>query len=148
MQWTLSVITFYLLSEPTILSRLTQELNSTDPANLSSWSTLEKLPYLYGVVMEGLRLSYGETARSPRVPRDEDLTYRSECGGKKYEYIIPRGTAVGASSVLMHHNQDIFPQSESFMPERWVDENGQRRRELERGMMSFSRGSRQCLGMK
>lgn len=98
--------------------------------------------------MEGLRLSYGETARSPRVPRDENLAYRGEYEGRKYEYVIPKGTAVGASAVLMHHNQDVFPDSESFIPERWVDEKGQRRRELERGMMSFSKGSRQCLGMK
>jgi hypothetical protein len=32
-----------------------------------SWVELEKIPYLKGVIMEGLRLSYGVSGRTPRI---------------------------------------------------------------------------------
>jgi len=143
------VITYHVLSNRnTILARLTSELQSTDLVNLESWARLETLPYLYGIVMEGLRLSYGESARSPRVQGDENLVYRGRYRGKQYEYVIPKGTPVGMSAVLMHHDDSIYPDSDKFVPERWTDDQGNRRKDPERGFISFSRGSRQCLGMK
>jgi cytochrome P450 len=75
--WALSVITFYLLTKSHILNQLTQELQVAveDPRQLPSWYSLEQLPYLRAVILEGLRLSYGVSARTPRVPVDEDLVY-------------------------------------------------------------------------
>lgn len=59
--WTLTVITYHVLSKPEILANLTKELNKVvdDPRHLSPLSMLESLPYLVGVIQEGLRLSYG-----------------------------------------------------------------------------------------
>lgn len=50
------------------------------------------------------------------------------------------------SIVLLHHNESIFPQSHSFLPERWLAQSQGRR--LEKYMVSFGKGSRQCLGME
>lgn len=146
--WTLSVITFFLLSRPAILHRLTEELEAAVPdAKHLSWQVLEKLPYLNGVIMEGLRLSYGVSARSPRIATEEDLVYRGADGETKFEYVIPRGWAIGMSSALVHHNEGVFPENDKFVPERWLDDNGNRKRDLEKYLISFSRGSRACLGM-
>ncbi|KAK0105231.1 hypothetical protein ONS96_004631 [Cadophora gregata f. sp. sojae] len=49
------------------------------------------------------------------------------------------------TSIMMHHNEKIFPDSYSFTPERWMDSDGAKR--LERYMVTFTRGSRQCIGM-
>jgi cytochrome P450 len=96
LQWTLSVITFYVLSQPSIQAKLAEELKDSDPEKLS-WAALEKLPYLSAVVAEGLRLSYGVSTRIPRVPRDEHLVYRGEVKGQgNVEYVIPKGTAIGS----------------------------------------------------
>ena len=149
-------MTFYLLTESHILNRLTQELQAAveDPRQLPSWSSLEQLPYLCAVILEGLRLSYGVSARTPRVPVDEDLVYHGlrtpamSDSSDIIDYIIPRGTAIGMSSWIMHHNEAIFPNSTMFVPERWLDEKGQQRKDLEQYLLSFSKGSRQCLGMK
>lgn len=46
---------------------------------------------------------------------------------------------------LVHRNEDIFPNSHSFVPERWVDPAERKR--LDKYMVSFSKGSRNCLGM-
>lgn len=125
------------------MSRLSHELDGMDSKRLS-WQALEKLPYLTAVILEAIRLSYGIAARLPRVAPDEDLIYR----GRDKTYIIPRGTAIGMSTVITHHNEEIFPDSHRFLPERWLDEKGQRRTDREKYMWSFSRGSRVCVGMQ
>ncbi|ROV99536.1 hypothetical protein VMCG_06332 [Cytospora schulzeri] len=147
--WALTVITYHVLSKPEVLNRLTAELAEAGlDADTLSWAALEKLPYISGVITEGLRLSYGVSARSPRIAPEEDLVYQGEVKGKgKVEYFLPRGWAMGCSSAVMHHNEDVFPDSDTFKPERWFDEQGNKRKDLEKCLFSFSRGSRQCLGM-
>lgn len=148
--WTMTVITFFLLSQPETFAKLTDELRSVvpDPLDLPSWPELERLPYLYAVVQEGLRLSYGASGRSARVPTDEDLAYRGEWKGEKVEHVIPRGWAVSMSAPMIHHDESLFPDSYRFAPERWLDGEGNKRRDLDRCLMSFSKGTRMCLGMK
>lgn len=45
---------------------------------------------------------------------------------------------------LLHHNEDNFPNSHAFIPERWIDPAERKR--LDKYMVAFSKGSRQCLG--
>lgn len=146
--WALSVTTFYLLSNPAALEKLTRELQGAvdDPRNLPPWTALEKLPYLAAVIQEGLRLSYGVADRTARIPTEEDLVYVGEWKKAPVRYVIPRGYAIGMSAAISHHDEKFFPNSDEFRPERWLDP--QERRELERGLLVFGRGSRACLGMK
>ncbi|KAG4032396.1 hypothetical protein MFRU_007g02990 [Monilinia fructicola] len=153
--WALTVITFHLLSNPEMLEKLTVELNGAmdTSGQLPSWATLEHLPYLSSVIYEGLRLSYGVASRTSRIATGEDLIYRGEWTPKHSkkslhaEYVIPRGYAIGMSSVIMHHDERIFPDSHKFLPERWLDENNQHRKQLDRSLLAFSKGSRGCVGM-
>jgi cytochrome P450 len=50
------------------------------------------------------------------------------------------------TSVFMHHNEEIFPDSYNFIPERWMDL--EERKRLETYMVAFTKGSRQCIGLK
>lgn len=148
--WALSVITYHLLTKPELLEKLTRELNTVvkDPKNLPGWAVLENLPYLGAVIQEGLRLSYGVSSRTARIPTEENLLYRGEWNKKPIQYVIPQGYAVGMSAFVTHHDERAFPDSYVFSPERWLDENNQRRKDVERSMLAFSKGSRSCLGMK
>ncbi len=48
------------------------------------------------------------------------------------------------TSTIIHHDESVFPDSHSFRPERWVeDPTGH----LDRYMVAFTKGSRNCLGM-
>jgi cytochrome P450 len=51
------------------------------------------------------------------------------------------------SAVIAHHNEKIFPESHSFIPERWSDQPDGGR-SLEKYLVTFSKGSRQCIGIK
>jgi cytochrome P450 len=46
------------------------------------------------------------------------------------------------TSVLIHHDEAIFPDSRKFLPERWVDNP-----RLEKYLVPFSKGTRQCIGI-
>ncbi|KAL8696037.1 MAG: hypothetical protein Q9224_003006 [Gallowayella concinna] len=54
-------------------------------------------------------------------------------------------TPVGMTSVLMHNNTVLFPEPQIFDPERWLQSDSAR---LRKYIVAFSKGSRQCLGMK
>lgn len=137
---TLEVITYHLCENPDMLEKLRAELKCVDLGSQNSRKLppLEQLPYLYGVISEGLRLSYGVVSRLARIAPDRVIEY-----GK---WKIPPGTPVGMSSGLIHSDPNAFPQPRAFDPERWVDPA--KRRRLDKYMMSFSKGTRGCLGLK
>lgn len=146
---------YYLLANPQSMAKLYAELEAAipNPASIPPSTVLEKLPYLNAVLHEALRFSCGLSTRLPRVPH-EALIYTSDepsvynPASKSFRYTIPARTIIGMSTYLMHSHPDIFPEPEKWRPERWLDENGQRRRDMDGYLLAFSKGSRQCLGIK
>lgn len=135
----LVLATFHLLRNSEQLAILRGELEKAmpHPSTPAKLIALEKLPYLSACIQESLRFNYGISSRLARISPNEDTKYK--------EYSIPAGTPVGMTSVFTHHNEDIFPNSYSFLPERWLGDGG---RALDKYMLSFSRGSRACIGIK
>ncbi|KAI8232761.1 hypothetical protein K4K57_010975 [Colletotrichum sp. SAR 10_99] len=152
----LTICTYHLLRNPDAIAKIEAELATVnaDPKELPSWATLESLPYFNAVLMESLRLMYGSPSRLPRVAPDEDVVYQGTWtppGGSApvdVSHVIPRGYAYGMSAYIMHTDERLFPEPSKFLPERWLDESGQRKKGLERFLLTFSKGSRQCLGMQ
>jgi cytochrome P450 len=138
----LSVASFHLISNPRVLQKLRSELIEAilDPAYLPAydWPKLEVLPYLSGVVREGIRLSYGVASRNPRVSH-KDLKYA--------EYVIPAGTTISMTIVDVVHDEEVFPQSFKFMPERWIQPDKIRGNSMEKYFVGFGKGPRSCIGM-
>ncbi|KAL2199470.1 cytochrome P450 [Corynascus similis CBS 632.67] len=134
----LRLILCNLFTNGEILERLRQEITlaastSSGPLQLR---TLEQLPYLTGVLMEGLRLSPGIGTRAARIT-NKDLSYG--------DWRIPAGTPVGMTTVLMHTDEENYTDPMSFNPDRWMDPT--KRRASEKTFAPFSRGTRMCLGM-
>ncbi|PYH29500.1 cytochrome P450 [Aspergillus neoniger CBS 115656] len=144
--WTLSVITYYLLSQPDTLSRLSTELIASipDPTAHIGIEVLEHLPYLTAVIQEGLRLSYGSVARLARVSPDEAVIFHDDKRGK--DWVIPPGTPMSMNAVFVHHDPAIFPEPSKFRPERWIEAEKEGKR-LNGYLVSFTKGSRSCLGI-
>ncbi|EMD86820.1 hypothetical protein COCC4DRAFT_63008 [Bipolaris maydis ATCC 48331] len=136
----LSVGMFYLLSDKSMIGKLRAELSQVAhiPEMELAAANLKPLPYLTGVVKESIRLSYGPLARLPRVFVDETLQYS--------KYSIPPGTPVSQSTYFVHNNPEIFPNPLKFAPERWV-EAAEQGIPLNKWLTSFTKGSRQCLGI-
>ncbi|KFY49221.1 hypothetical protein V496_10164 [Pseudogymnoascus sp. VKM F-4515 (FW-2607)] len=138
--WGLCVAVFYLLSQPETLKRLKEELQTVlkGPSSPITLATLEQLPYLTGCVQECIRLSYGVCTRLQRIAPDETLPFND--GNKDWH--IPPGTPVSMTSVLIHHDESVFPDSRKFLPERWIGNP-----QLYKYLVSFSKGTRQCIGI-
>ncbi|KIW26376.1 uncharacterized protein PV07_09476 [Cladophialophora immunda] len=127
-----------MIKRPELWNRLREEVIAVlpDTKSLASLRDLENLPFLRAVIKESLRVSMGTSARLPRVvPRNGAVL----CG----ESIAP-GTRVSFSHHVYNNDPAIFPDPYSFRPERWLGDNVD---ELESHMISFSRGSRNCIGM-
>lgn len=139
----LSVVIYHLIASPRILRKLKIELKSaiTDPGTGVPIEVLEKLPYLAAVVKEALRLGDGVATRLQRVSPENPMRFIDRFGSGK-EYLIPPQTPVGMTSFHVHHDESIFSDAKSFIPERWIENPG-----LSRFLVSFSKGSRSCLGI-
>ncbi|OJD34608.1 cytochrome p450 [Diplodia corticola] len=134
----LTVTSYHILANPHVLQMLQEELQPlmANGTALPSLRSLEQLRYLKAVINEGYRISYGITARLTRVSPDASLGYR--------DWLIPAGTPVGMTSVLIHENERLFPEPTEFRPERWLQPGAQ---QLEKYLVTFNRGSRACLGL-
>ncbi|KAL8821025.1 MAG: hypothetical protein Q9223_000864 [Gallowayella weberi] len=137
----LALGTYYIVSDPDVLEKLMAELQSVllSPGETSpSLGELEKLPYLTAVYLETLRITYGVIHRLQRVCPNQAYQYN--------DYVLPAGTPVSMSIPHIHDNPSIYPNPREFHPDRWLplETKGAR---LQKYLVAFSRGSRQCLGM-
>ncbi|CAH0020670.1 unnamed protein product [Clonostachys rhizophaga] len=137
---------YWVVDNPDVLRKLKEELKTAMPTiddvpNVRL-SSLEGLDYLTAVVKESVRLIYGNSTPHFRYDPDGPLVYKEE--GTEKSWVIPANTPVGMTSVLLHHNELHFPNSNKFDPERWLGEPGKK---LDKYMVGFGKGSRVCLGM-
>jgi len=130
----LTVAHFHLMNNPECMAKVRAELQTVPET--ASWTQLEQLPYLSGVIAEGNRLSFGVTARVCRIAPDETLQYK--------EYAIPPGTPVSETTLSVHTDEVIFPDAWAFKPERWMGPEGAERRKYQ---MAFNKGGRNCIGI-
>lgn len=113
--------------------RLQEEISNNPTAKL------DELVYLDAVIKEGLRLFPPIPMSLPRyVPREG----RTVCG-----YDLPGGSVVSCQPYSLHLlNEDVYPRAETFVPERWLEKEG----EVERNRLffAFASGGRGCIGKK
>lgn len=76
----------------------------------SATHTLQGLPYLRAVVQETMRLRPSASSRSRII--HEDTVFSG--------YLVPAGTFVTSPPVVACHDQEMFPEPETFHPERWL----------------------------
>lgn len=135
----LRLILFHVFNTPEILEKLRCELSSADFFRVQDFDlrTLEQLPYLTAIIMEGIRLSPALGTRMARIAPDRDLFYNN--------WRIPAGTPVGMTLILMHTDERSYQRAKEFIPDRWIDPIV--RKEIEKSYAPFSKGTRSCLGM-
>lgn len=143
---------YHILSHPTIQAKLVDALSNAIPdvSQMPRLPQLEGIPYLFACIKETLRYAAAVTSFLPRVVPDPKYVKGAQplyVEGK----LVPPGTVIGISAYTMHKSPELWgPDVGSFKPERWLEDDGTvggNAKNLEQWMCTFSKGSRQCIGM-
>jgi cytochrome P450 len=59
---------------------------------------------------------------------------------------LPEGTIVTSSVVTLHRDENVFPNSDHFSPERWIEPDEQTFKIRDAQLIPFGYGGRICLG--
>ena len=125
----LSWMFYHLYRHPETLVRLRRELDALGPH--PEPEQIAQVPYLDACCQETLRLYpiVGEIFRKLRRPL--------ELG----PFLVPAGTSVSVSAIGLHHNPALYPEPETFRPERFLE-----RKFSPFEFVPFGGGVRRCLG--
>lgn len=129
---------FHIISQPSLLQRLKDEVRSIWPDSGShpKLEDLESLPLLTATIKESLRMAPGACSPLLRVVPPSGATISGAP--------IPAGTIVGMAATMVHRSPKIFSEPGKFVPERWM---GPDAKGLEQWLLAFSKGPRSCLGL-
>lgn len=129
---------FYILQDPVVVSKLTDEIRAVKPGDdgILTQRELEGLPYLSAVVFECQRRYPVIPSRSPRVNRSHDMTYNN--------YLLPKGTVIGMAIWDVLLDDRIWGNPYEFQPSRWLDPAYKTK--MQKYMVPFARGTRNCIG--
>jgi cytochrome P450 len=119
---TLSALTFHVLHDPSIFTRLRAELETAmpDPDQAPDPAKLSNLPFLNALIEETLRLYPTATHRQDRVAPNDDLIFSYPNGE---QIVIPAGTIVGMTAPLLNRHPDWYEDADKFYPERYLGIN-------------------------
>ncbi|KAJ3496738.1 hypothetical protein NLG97_g2433 [Lecanicillium saksenae] len=145
----LRAITYYVLKNPQVHRRLTQELSAINNTRPIGYATASSLSYLDAVIKEASRMHPGIGLLLERVVPEAGLLLADGTH-------IPPGTIVGMNPWVVHMDKATFGQdAEVFRPERWLryesegeTEEDYRKRliEMKNADLTFGAGRRVCLG--
>ncbi len=144
---TLRAVFYFLLKNPSTLSKLRSELSSAHDSDrltlpIVTWSETQGLPYLRAVVKEALRMHPALGLPMERVVPESGLQLDDE-----KRTFLPPGTVVGINPWILHRDTRIFSDdAEEWNPDRWLDEDGEKVKHMEQHLLTFGAGKRTCLG--
>jgi cytochrome P450 len=110
---TISATIFYLLRNPSALSRLVSTIRSafTSASEIQN-PILSSLSYLTACIDETLRLCPPKASSLPREVLAGGITIDNDH--------FPCGTTLGTPIYVLHHDSTIYPDPWSYCPERWI----------------------------
>lgn len=106
----------YLMNDMDIQIKMRQEIDDiVGTGRLPTMSDKHNLPYCEAVVVETFRLGNVVPFSLPHNV-SEDIYFKG--------YIIPKNAVIMPCLDSVAHDENFFPDSHSFKPDRFLDENG------------------------
>lgn len=135
---------FYLSRYPTCYKRLAEEIRTTfiSGSEIRHGTKLSGCTYLRACIDESMRMTPPIPTTLWRQLPESDFEQPLVIEGQ----LIPPGTEVGVNIYTLHHNEEYFPDSYLFDPERWLEEDPARKKLMHDAFTPFSIGSRGCGG--
>jgi cytochrome P450 len=135
----------HILQSPMALAKLLCEHKGARDLGLLSpipqqAEVLEHCPYYVACVKESMRICPSVQSIFPReVMPDQALVLEGK--------VIPPGTEVACNPWIIHRDRKIYgADADVWRPERWLENNGEAGKVLEKYNLALGYGSRICLG--
>ncbi|XP_002730610.1 cytochrome P450 3A24-like [Saccoglossus kowalevskii] len=136
----MSFVSYSLATNPEVQNKLHSEIDDimsdSDDDDDIGYETLKKMTYLDMVVTETLRMY------PPAIRFDRECNEDVNISGVS----IPKGMIVAVSIYAIHHDPEIYPEPEKFIPERFTKEEKEKRHPY--AWIPFGAGPRNCIGMR
>lgn len=137
----LGAILYHLIQNQDKMEKLRDEIDKKWAAGELSdpitFKQSQEMSYLQAVIKEGLRMHPAIAVVLARcVPQGGAVI------SGKY---LPENTEVGINAWVAHRNENVFPESTAFKPERWLGPKAEVSR-MDSYFASFGFGSRTCIG--
>ncbi|KAJ0114140.1 hypothetical protein J7T55_007974 [Diaporthe amygdali] len=135
----------YVLSNPTVYSKLMAELDAATEAGKISAQGIPQYeeivahcPYYLACLRESMRLTPSAPNIFPRIAGPGGLSL-----GEKF---VPEGTELTCNPWLVHRDQNLYgDDAGEFRPERWLEDT-EKAKDFLKYNMAFGYGARVCLG--
>ncbi|OGM47384.1 hypothetical protein ABOM_003803 [Aspergillus bombycis] len=147
-QTSLTNCLYHLCKNPSKLRKLRKVLLDSLPPEsqpIASYSDLQRIPLLRAVLDESFRCSPPLGFGLPRLVTEPGMTIQG--------HFIPPGVVVGSPLYNIHHDESLFPDPWSFIPERWLggsdpdySPSAEETENLKTYVQPFSLGGRSCIG--
>ncbi|KAF9883071.1 hypothetical protein FE257_004128 [Aspergillus nanangensis] len=133
----LTHVLYYLLKNPNKMQKLRDELDAhiSSDVVVPPYADVRTLPYLKACLDESLRLSPPVATGLQRKTPPEGMYINNEW--------IAGNTLVSLPAYIAHRDETAFPNSEEFLPERWLSDDA---KGVQKYFIPFSAGSRGCIG--
>lgn len=134
-----------MVQNPGMYRKLNNEITSFEQASrLSPIATLEEtsaMPYFMACLQETIRLNPSIPMLLPRRAPEEGLDLNG--------IHISGGTEIAANPFVINRDETVFGEdSQIFSPDRWLTEDTERIRKMEKSIFTFGYGARECLGSR
>ncbi|KAI8963500.1 cytochrome P450 [Daldinia sp. FL1419] len=119
----ISATFFYLSRNQECYNRIANEIRSAFNSgnDIRGGPILAKCHYLRACIDESLRMSPPAAGTLWREQYPDDQTP----GPLIIDgHVIPKGTHIGINIYALHHNEEYFPDSFNYQPERWITPSG------------------------
>jgi benzoate 4-monooxygenase len=130
---------FLLYKHPAILSRLRSEIDEAFPEDeVPTYDKASGLHYLRTCIEESLRVRPPSSFGLPRIV---------PAGGRVIAgQYIPQGVTVSVPTYSLLRDKTVFDDAEQYVPDRWLTDNAEKKREMMNSHLPFSTGPRACIG--
>ncbi|KAF8970728.1 cytochrome P450 [Flammula alnicola] len=127
-----------LVIDPVIQARAQAELDTVVGKNrFPDFDDRQRLPYIQCIISEAFRWGATTPVGVPHRVTQDDV----------YDgYFIPGGTTVIANAWAMLHNPEVYPEPETFNPDRFLAGEGRTPQPDPRACGAFGFGRRECPG--
>jgi len=133
---TLTSLSYCLAKNPNVLEKLVEEVDGVVEASEGKidQESIREMPYLEACIKETLRLL-------PPVFRTDRTCVKD---WEEDGLFIPKGMSINIPVFVIHHDPSIWPDPETFRPERFLKEEESSIQAC--SWLPFGGGPRQCIG--